>query len=162
MSQIYFSEYLRNTSGSNNLNVNGSVTPVTYSLDIAGLEGVACLKVNGYLEIGGNIKSYADFMSIPALTNGLVFEVQSQGVTYTSAAIRNNRDIVRFFNRDFAYKKRNTDSSFGNNNAFIGTRQIQPSSIVLSNRTNDFFRITVRDDLSALTYFSIEVEGSSI
>ena len=161
MSQIYFSKFITN-AGSENLNVNGSLTPVTFGLDLSAYESITVAKLNLYLEIGGNITSYNDFMSISALTNGLTFEVQSQGESYVSGSIKNNRDILRFCNHDFKYRKRNTDSSFGNTNTFTGTREIAPASIVVSNRTNDFIRMTVRDNLSAFTAISIEVEGSSI
>lgn len=143
------------SAGSKAMNVNGSVTPVSFSY--APASGTTFYVEDMSYFIADNAAFTTNgFGALGALTNGLIIEFQSKGVLYTLTNTKDNGDLSTTF----------SDSSFGQINAGLlstdayltGTKKFQ-QRIALDGNFGDFFRARVRDNLTGLTTLNIKVKA---
>lgn len=96
------------------------------------------------------------FGNITALTNGVVFRAQVNGVTGTFTNWKSNRDfILDFF--DVVYTDKAGAGSFGTRGR--GSFSEIDIAIKLDGSTGDFLEVLIQDDLTALTSFRIKTQG---
>lgn len=154
MTLVFREFFLEDSGGSENMAVDGSVTPVVFDLSNETYTSIDVGTVNAYIEVGGNINSYTDFMSIPGLTNGCNFEFSTVGNTYDFELVKTNRDLLKIFSSLSSFVLR----EIGNNNHFRGSISIPIKGSIIRSDTG-FAMVTIQDDLTALDYFTVSVQG---
>ena len=141
-----------NNAGNIEINVDGSVTPQTFSVSVSANERYWIHSIHTIFTDNANVNSLDDFLSLPALTNGLLFEQTIDSVTTTSAIAKNNFDILHNLNSTFDVKA-------------VGSYTIINGEVPLSipayldGSKGDTLSVTVQDDLSPLTQCTIAVTG---
>ena len=140
-------------SGSDDLIVDGSTTPQVFtfdgdpsaSVDMA-VEEIRFLMVTKHIDPGG-----AYFGPLPALANGLLLEIVSNGVTTQVANFKVTEDFMRIARRHSAPINRS-----GVNDTLTAVYEFRDA--ILKGGVSDLIRLTVRDDLTPkLLHFSCSV-----
>lgn len=162
MSQIYQVLFLKDSLGNSNMAVDGSVTPVVFDIDFQGFSSIEIVKVNIYIEGGGNVTSYEDFLTIPALINGILPELKQSDKTFQFTSLKRNAELLSSFRVNQVLRKRNTEAGIGSNNSFIGSFETSGKGAVLTSALGDYYRFTINDDLSDLNEMHVTVEGNVI
>lgn len=134
-----------------NMNVNGSVTPVVFTATVPEGYRLNAYRVLFYIEGTTNFDSIL-FGNLPKLTNGVLFELDNASVLF-----QDNLDIVLRTHRFFSVE------------AFSKlTRQINGAWALDETSGGDGIylhsspKITIRDNLSTLTLFKCEIQGELI
>ena len=143
----YFTDYVKN-GGSPDLNVNGATTPVEFSMGPSGSDTWYLTEIVIMIQDGGNLDA-TDYGAIASgLTNGLLIEHSLVGTDYQIANLKINVDLaVTFSNQALE----GTSQGFLNDsNLFIGAFKVEPE-ITLNASNSDVLKVTVRDNLTALT-----------
>jgi len=148
---------LKNGSSSN-LAVNGSVTPVAFvysppaSRDIRIDDICVMAETTNALSFGNK---FID-TTIATLTNGLLFEIKANDEAYTWATLKRTRDFVELTKQD------GMDLITGTPN-FARFCLWLPANLVLAKdgtfASADYLRVTVRDDLRAITFMEMFFQG---
>lgn len=132
------------SSGSDNLLVNGSSTPVVFELSSgakdATIEYIEFVLVANSIQLGQERFGGRN----DALSNGIKVEVISGGITGVVYNIKTNDDLVHFASPsklDFVIANRDMIRS-----CFVIDRKI-----ALQKNSSDILRVTVRDNLSSNT-----------
>jgi hypothetical protein len=163
MAQLYNVLFLKDSLGSSNMAVDGSVTPVDFDIDFQGFSSIEIVKVNIYIEGGGNVTSYDDFLTIAdGLTNGVSSELKQSDKTFQFTPIKRNAELLSAFRINQVLRKRNTEAGIGSNNSFIGTFETSGKGAVLTIALGDYYRFTINDDLSDLNEMHVTIEGNVI
>jgi hypothetical protein len=154
VNSAYKTTYLLN-GASNAMNVNGSlITPVTFTYTPTNpIEYVESLNT---LFLDNGVNNIDTFGVLAQLANGVLIDVQSNGVLYTLATIRNNGDMILFFSDFFSYSP--TTSGFLNNSDVLIAKSEFKNNIVLFTSTSDFVRVRIRDNLTGLDFFRMNVK----
>lgn len=151
----YFVEYLRNPiDQSRDQNVDGSVTPVTFEWSPNPIFGQVLVTGFKLILIANNISNFFDFGNRTALTNGFLIETERTdlGLTFTYANIQSNID----FNQVSDSAGQSSFSQQGNTTQDGQSLTLQFENPIKATDTF-FFRSTVRDDLTPISYFRISV-----
>lgn len=150
--------------GSKNLNVNGSLTPQTFTYspgagNIAIVTGLTCL-----LQDEGTT-SFNKFGAITALTNGITVQITIGGVSTIWATIKDNADLCTRFNTNNQFGNSAvlsvlgivTAQGFGgSNNVFAGIFRF-PSEYTVTLSDSDSISVTINDNLTAIDSFQMAV-----
>jgi hypothetical protein len=149
----YLSIHLLN-GGSNNMAVNGSVTPVTYTYTVPADTRVALNR--GFLVMEDGVISFLPgaFAAIAALTNGVEINVTPLGGSpVVLENWKTNREV-----RDTMF---DFDEQWKTAGTYVGrwsfTKDLNNNGIVLT--PGDTFNMVIQDDLSGLDYFSFRLKG---
>jgi hypothetical protein len=143
MTAIYPARRFLMNGGSANMNVNGSVTPVSfqYTPPAATLFTVNEIILNA-TGTGTIAQPLTEFWSFPALTNGISIEFRINGVTVSQPnLIKNNFNLIEFIGAEFLGK------TIGSKNMVRGGFHFVPS-FTLNGDLGDYFRMTINDDLT--------------
>lgn len=147
-------EYLVNTAGSPDMNVNGSVTNVTFSIDSNSgttqwINGIRILMEDVSLEI--NTSDFRRFgtattSGVP-LTNGIQIQTFQSGETVNIA-----NEPIRFLGDFLRYADSfvNIINSVGTNEDYIHFDISFDKPVVLASGGSDALRIVIRDNLTAI------------
>lgn len=132
------------SGGSPDMDVNGSSTPVIFTIEprageIWFLENVSILfNDNGIFSPGG-------FGSGGELSNGVLIEQFIDGTNHTFLNFTKNSELWLNFSTT------NAVSGFqGSANLFVGSHNVEPE-VTLKESTSDLLRVTVRDNLSGIS-----------
>ena len=155
-------EFLRDESGSINLNADGSTTPIEFSLEaIEGVTrwvtGVRLIFEGGNLEISTNdFRRFGTAATSPGLTNGVEIETEQQGqtVTITKAPVVTIGDFLTYSN---AYLNLANSVAAGTDFLRFDFRFDQP--IVLVEGSIDRLLIRISDDLTPILKFQAIARG---
>lgn len=149
--------YLLN-GASKAMNVNGTVgSPVifTQSPSVAGevwvIKSLACFLFDN------GITAQNTFGVIAALTNGLLIEVQSNGVLYTLPTIKDNVDLMHFFSNMPLVNASGT--GWLNQIDYYFGRLFFETGITLKQTSGDFIRCKVQDNITAIDMLRMSVQG---
>lgn len=151
---IYKNEFLLN-AGSLSMTVNGSVTPVNF--DFTPASGETWFITNLSIHFSdGNTPDPNDFGDSAGLTNGIDIKARTNGTEYTIGNCKTNSCIALAFNQhtfsiDAAAFLNASDVWLGSMNFEI--------PITLQNSTSDYFRVTIRDNLTAIDYLRMRIKG---
>ena len=142
---IYSGSILLSAGGSEHMNVNGSVTPVDFSFaPTSGVWYVETITIN----IADNTDfSVTGFGGLSALTNGLLVSYKTKGTVFNAFTAKTNAHIFAGFNESPFFIA--SSSLLGTNNLFNGSVKLQ-QRIVLDASFGDYFKATVRDNLTGL------------
>lgn len=142
-----------------NMVVNGSVTPVQFTIQPAAGQIFSANELIFNATGTGTINQPFDFWTLPALTNGISSEIRLNGVTVTQPGlIKNNFDLIQFVGADFVGK------IIGVRNVVRGQFNITPPMNLDGNR-GDYFRLTVNDNLTTsgvIEMLTVALRGSTI
>lgn len=142
---VYGFKNLVDANGSRNMNVLGTlVTPVHFDFaPPTGEEWHIERLLLGLDDVG--LTDMGLFGGIPALTNGLLVSVKTNGVVYEIATIKDNADIAMMFKGQMMGQSGVLDTSDG----LYGTMEFN-DYIHLHGSQGDYIRISVRDTLAAI------------
>lgn len=139
------------------LNVDGSVTPVIFSLEptqqsIWHINRFICGMVhNG----AGDDSKFGD---LPALDRGVIFR-QTNGIQHTFFSARTNGELrIRMFDLDYSDKAGGGDYSTFFRRTF-GGQDKNGAVIELDPFQNESFEIVIQDDLTSLNKFNCVIQG---
>ena len=155
MSQVLAHYYLRN-AGSLNMAVDGSSTPVVFSLDYASFKTLNIFSIEMYLEATGNVKSYDSFWTLPGLATGIEVTASTQQETFNSRVLQTTRDIFEVFDPPLDIKTKSIDPT---KESLRASFSVISGGLVLSENNNNDFTVTINDDLTALDKLSFAVKG---
>ena len=146
-------------SGAKAMNVNGSVTPQTFSYSPGNGSTVAIAGITILFKDEGTT-SFDKFGAITALTNGVVMQVTLSDNTTAMTTVKDNADLcTRFHANQFgsgailSLLSIATPEGFGNsNNVFVGFMEF-PNPIVLTN--TDSISVIIQDNLSNIDFMQM-------
>jgi len=140
-------KFLNGTS--EELNVNGSVTPVVFT--VAPPSGQVWYLKNLVAYIDDNGTGTPDqFGNIATLTNGCLLQIERNSTTYNIVNLATNTGISSSFHE----KTSDITDFISGNNTFFGAFPLSPS-ITLNGTLSDKIKMTIRDDLTGLNYFRL-------
>ncbi len=147
-----------NGSGSMDLTVNGSVSPVTFKLQPIGDQLLHLARAIFHIEISGNLRAEF-FTATGPLTNGVQLQWWRDGSLYLDLLggfpIKTAADISHF-----CYDV--TPIVVGAGNNFWAARWTFAQSgapIILSSNRGDEMRVIINDDLTSLVDFHVNFQG---
>lgn len=153
-------EYLTNAAGSSNLNVNGSVTAVDFSVRAETgvtkwITGFDVLFEDGQMDMSTTeFRRFAD--AAATLTNGILIFAEQSGVT-TNIAVDPIQVMGDFFNYADSYV--NLVNAVAANTDFLRWTFMLDKPIVIPAGTQDRFVFRIRDDLTAMNSFKVIARG---
>ena len=147
---IFYADF--KSGGSRNLNVNGSVTPVEFTLEDLTSEKFILTRIDFLISCGTSVDLNL-FGSIAALVNGIDFAING------TVTFKNNGDILLFVTDAGTEvgKIEGVDAAFINGH-WDTLKSFQNGLVCV----RDNFKITVNDNLSAIDYFRISASGIKI
>jgi hypothetical protein len=132
-------------SGSPNMAVNGSSTPVSFKLQASGSQTFYLERIVLLLLDDGNI-DFSKFGAGAALTNGIQLNMSVASTVYEVCVINNNADIVLKFTGGAGTQG---NGGFSPNDAYWGAMTFG-KNITLNGGTSDFVEIKIRDNLTGV------------
>ncbi len=145
---LYKKVYLLNGS-SRLMNVNGSVTPQNFSFAPADGETWYIESLAIFLEDNGTLAS-GSFGAGAALTNGILLQVQSKGISLELAKITTNADLSMVFSSTLLTSA--LGDGFGDTKDLFGGMTSFQTPIKLTGST-DYVRFAIQDNLTILDRF---------
>lgn len=139
-------------AGSPSLLVNGTTTPVVFSVaPTAGEVWYVQSVVVNLLDSGA--MDYNKFGTLTVLTNGLIFEAIIDSTTSTICNVKDNMDLMGHFH-DSPFTMNSTAGFLSTSDVFMGQAIFEPA-MVLTGDDGDSLQFRVRDNLTALDYLKI-------
>jgi len=134
-----------------NMNVDGSITPVVFDFSPGAGEVFQIGSICFYMAQAGGLAS-DKFENIPALTTGLLVEIQADGILRTFSNLQSNADLgVIFFG----------GSSTGSKTSWEGQANFE-STTRIDGDQGDFVRATVRDVLTSVILIQMAVRAGEL
>jgi hypothetical protein len=134
-------------------NVDGSVTPQVFSFS-PGTDETWYIEAVTFIFNDNGTANPGDYGCIAGgLTNGVLFEIKSNGVATSGQVIKNNIAVMQLF----------CEHPISPNSAFLGQSPTYAGIIKVNNpfilkySTGDYIRATIRDNLTGLNYQEISV-----
>lgn len=153
-------EYLTNSAGSSNLNIDGSVTAVDFSIRAESgitkwITGFDVLFEDGQLDMSTTeFRRFGD--AAVTLTNGILIFAEQSGVT-TNIAVDPIQIMGDFFNYADGYI--NLINAIAANTDFLKWTFMLDKPIVIPAGTQDRFVFRIRDNLTAMNSFKVIARG---
>lgn len=153
-------EYLTNSAGSSNLNIDGSVTAVDFSIRAQSgitkwITGFDVLFEDGQLDMSTTeFRRFGD--AAATLTNGILIFAEQSGVT-TNIAVDPIQIMGDFFNYADGYI--NLINAIAANTDFLKWTFMLDKPIVIPAGTQDRFVFRIRDNLTAMNSFKVIARG---
>lgn len=151
----YFSKHLINGSDGN-MNIDGSVTPVDFTLSPPSGKKYIISLVMLVMEDG--LMTYNTFGGITALINGVRFRVTESGIQrdLLDYTIKDNFDFYEL-SASAGMETRNTDV------LICSWKFIRAGTVLeLKNLTSDNFKVTIQDDLTDISKFVCILQGYEV
>jgi hypothetical protein len=147
-------------AGSADFNVNGSATPVEFTIPLSN-DDRAINSISLYGRDAG-IK-FGQFLAInQPLTNGVLIEIKSEDTVYQSSPLI----ITDDFRNKFAISPSDFAIDVFSNEDVFSVAFVSPAPFIIRNQntftTPDYVKVIIRDNLSAVNYFSGSVFGTFI
>jgi hypothetical protein len=144
-------EKFTKSGGGVNMAVNGSSTPVVFTIAPASGKLWRIVSLTAVLEDAGSVLS-TTFGAITALTNGVLIESVLSSTTRAVSNLKNNADFVGLLHEHAVGGT--VDGWFGTADIYIGTLSFKVP-FRLSGTAGDKLQVTVRDDLTGLTLLAM-------
>ena len=147
-------------AGSTDFNVNGSTTPVEFTIPLSNDDrGINSISLYGR---DAGIK-FGQFLAInQPLTNGVLIEIKSEDVVYQSSPLI----ITDDFRNKFAISPSDFAIDVFSNEDVFSAAFVSPAPFIIRNQntytTPDYVKVIVRDNLNTVNYFSGSVFGTFI
>lgn len=133
-----------------NMNIDGSGTPVVFTLTPGAGKEFFVEKINLFMRDQGAFK-LDEFGSGKALTTGIKLEIKSKGVLQTALIVKNNRELIENIDN------LNTFSQIEGNPLFVMSKVFEKPITLLGDQ-GDFIKLTIQDDLTFLQEFFSKVK----
>lgn len=151
---VYQRLFLENT-GSNNMAVNGSVTPVVFEYGPPANETWYIDELSFVIDdAGNNTLSYFGAIN-GGLSNGVLIEQVITSTNYTIVNLKNNLEVVTYFS-DHSF--RGLANAYLNSVTFYTGKAELRVPITLSGANGDKIQATVRDDLTGVDDLKVGIE----
>lgn len=144
---IFYAKFKHN--GNPNLNVNGSVTPIEFTLEDLPVDNFLLTRVD-YLIVIDSIIDVSKFGNRTALSNGLVFEIDG------SQVFKNNADVMLFASDSTIDSAKITGTTASIINGNWSPLDVFQHAII--SKKSDL-KIIVRDDLTLIPHLEFGVSG---
>lgn len=144
---IFYAKFKHN--GNPNLNVNGSVTPIEFTLEDLPVDNFLLTRVD-YLIVIDSIIDVSKFGNRTALSNGLVFEIDG------SQVFKNNADVMLFASDSTIDSAKITGTTASIINGNWSPLDVFQHAII--SKKSDL-KIIVRDDLTPIPHLEFGVSG---
>lgn len=147
-------------AGSTDFNVNGSVTPIEFTIPFSNDDrGINSISLYGR---DAGIK-FGQFLAInQPLTNGVLIEIKSEDVVYQSSPLV----ITDDFRNKFAISPSDFAIDVFSNEDVFSVAFVSPAPFIIRNQntytTPDYVKVIIRDNLNTVNYFSGSVFGTFI
>lgn len=151
-SVMYHFKFLADSGGATDLNVDGSTTPVTFTLGPAFTGDSRDWVLDHFIiqiDDNGNVTSQDLGAIAGGITNGVLIRMKINGITHTFYNIKNNLDVLGVFGNEGTLQ--NTGSGFVTGNFYQGALGFIDPKMTLFASSSDEVTIQVRDDLTGLT-----------
>ncbi len=145
-------KHMKNPIGNSiNLNVNGSITPVSFRYTCPDTTNVVLVRMN--IQMDDNAITYAKFGGIAALSNGVLIRIcDREGKVNVDLldgqTVKTNLNLAWLAGFDVL-----TDT------AVLVRWTLERAGKQLLLRPGDFIELVVQDNLSSITAFSIMIQG---
>lgn len=155
-------EQMKNDAGAAQLNVNGSVTPVPFSITAENgiVKFVQSLRIifnDEQMNIGGTeARRFGSAAAAPGLVNGLTLDAV-QGGTITSVFVSPVKNMHEFFRQ--MTDLRNDVDAVAAGTDYLHFDILLPVPVALMEGSKDRLTLTVRDDLVAINFFEVIARG---
>lgn len=147
---------VNDSGGSKAMNVDGSSVVKTFTYS-PGTGNAALLVGISILMENAETATLTNFGNIDGLSNGILIELGLNGNVHTLTNIQDNADLCTRFKRNY-FSNHASPSLFippefdRGTDLFVGTLDLHnPIGLV----GNDFIRVTIRDDLSDISYLQM-------
>jgi hypothetical protein len=144
---------------STNMAVNGSVTPVVFTMPLNANEIFSVDELIFQAVGTGTISLPTEFWDFAGLTNGMTTELKLGATTQTLTGIlKTNFDLIQTVGADFLGK------ILGTRNVVRGTIDFK-TPVTFNAFRGDFYRITVRDNLTTggkIENFTVCMRGTMV
>lgn len=152
--------FLVNSTPSDNMAVDGSVTPVDFIYSPPPGTIYTVFEISLTATGTGNFdQALTKFWSFPALTNGISIKTRVKGIEILQPSIiKSNFDMIEYLKANFREK------AFGSKNIVTGGFAF-PATFTLNSEYGDFFSMTISDNLTtsgAIEAFTVSLFGSLI
>ncbi len=143
-----YCKFFVNDSDSYSMNVDGSSTPKVFT--VAPQSGYIwyCEHLTFGIDDGGTCPP-SNYGALSELTNGVLIELVRGTSEIQIANLRNNGDIALCFNHSVGFFE--NGKFMATSNGFFG-KLVFATCIALDGTNGDKFRVTIRDNLSSLTF----------
>lgn len=160
------SEFFVNEAGSANMLVDGSVTPVKFTVEALSKRDRYIKTISFLISDAG--ASLSDFGNIAALTEGVLFEWETEGETVELAVIKTNFNAVQLAGGQPAFGS--TTAAFrasnvvGTSDAYLPVLDFAtmfglPWGLKLGAGSDERLVITIRDDIQAIDAMNVLSRG---
>lgn len=140
------------SGGSSSMAVDGSVTPVVFTLEDINVEEFLVTHIS-FVVSSGSILDITNFAGLPALANGIGFAIDGTIVFNTNA------DILLFMTDTIVSTAKITGTEYTIMNGHCMVKDKFQNSII--SKKNDF-KITINDNLSTVKFLEVAVSGIKI
>lgn len=151
---------LKTTVGSEQMAVDGSVTPVTFRIEADPIKDIILTELLFYA-IDNSIRIEGFLGQASPLTNGVILTIRSDGVESSFRTIEKTSDF-ELFSTLGGYTRFNETGG----NSLKAIRQFPPAFPIRRfgtfNNVNDFVQVTIQDNLNSVTSFLSFVRGFKI
>lgn len=146
---VHIPEYLKNAS-SIAMNVNGSVTPVTFSWTVPTgetwyMDGLSIF----FWDTG--VLGVTDFGALSALTNGVDIKLIINSTTYTLINIKTNAVLSNYFMGDSFFVNPSGSGFLSDQDMLVAEKKFLPN---IKLNEADTVEIIIRDNLTGLSFFN--------
>ena len=144
---IHFSDLLVNSGGDDAMDIDGSVTPIDFTIGPPSGEVWFCTYFGIVIEDSGTIDP-AEFGALPTLTNGFKLIQKINGTEHTMANLKENIGITLQFTAGNSFAGVGA-GWLNTGNLYTGLHMFDPP-LTLDNTNGDQLIARVRDDLTGL------------
>ena len=138
------------------LNVDGSVTPVDFTVEAPSGKIWYIHRVTILIEDIGT--SFARFGGITSLTNGVDFKISQNGLSEELLGnIKKNSEFY-LFSKNIISESSTTDLLV----IHIDIKELSGSVFILNETLNDIFTVTINDNLTGLNTFRVLLNGYEV
>jgi len=154
---LRIAEFLKESGGSSDLNVDGSVTPVTFSA--APPTGKKWFIQSVTLVLEDASINFTKFGGIPGgLTNGIEIRVKEGGLAEATLGTFKTNGDFHVFTTDIRIDSAATDFLTVNANIKENTG----TTLEIADANSEIFKIIVNDDLTTLDRFNVLIKGFEV
>lgn len=154
--QLIFYDKLKTTGNAVSLLVNGSVTPVEFKLNADVSYDLRITEIRFVFVCDSFLIDGSSFGPINGLTNGIIVDMQSNGLIGTLVNVKQNEDFLALYSPSGVSVEVSTVKDYIVAGIYLG------GAIVLKKGTTDYIRARVRDNLTdaKMRYLTVTVHGS--
>jgi len=158
----FFSAFLADEAGSQDIDVDGSTTPVEFFIErvegqVLHIKSIRFVLNDEQMNMGGGeARRFASAAASPGLTNGVEMFVEQGGTTQSifNTPVKQMADFWQY-STDFL----SAVGAFGAGEDFLSFDFDLDQAVVLAEKSVDRFVVKVMDDLTSINFFKVIARG---